>query len=341
MSLLKKLFFNLSSAVPFSWSNTLAGTPVLFPYHHVVSDDYLPHIRGLYNYKNKKQFLQDLEWLLKKYKPVHPNQIADAVVQQKPLPENSFLLSFDDGFREVAEIVAPILLSKGIPALFFINPSFIDNKELFYRSKLSLVIEKLKEEKNKHLMNKIVEYLGFSSLDNNQLRTTILKINYPNRIKADELGSLAEISFEDFLSKNQPFLTTSQVSQLHEQGFTIGSHSMDHPHYATIPLEDQINQTLNSMQFVNQLVSPAYTFFSFPHEDQKVNQSFFNRVLDSDGKSKRILFGVQNQLEELNNNMLHRFNAENPEISISQKLKSCLLYLAISKTFNRSKILRD
>ena len=60
------------------------------------------------------------------------------------LPPNSFLLTFDDGFREIYDIIAPILLDKGIPATFFISSGFLDNRELCYQHKASLLVEKVR-----------------------------------------------------------------------------------------------------------------------------------------------------------------------------------------------------
>src|SRR4030081_1498703 len=157
MSIFKNVFLSTTTVFPISWLNRFSSIEVLLPYHHVVSDDYLPHIKGLYNYKNERQFIDDLDWLLRYRSPVHPDELLHCMIEKKPFPNNSFLLTFDDGFREVYESIAPILLKKGVPAIFFINPSFINNNELFYRCKLSLVIEKIKEEKNKKLLSKVAE----------------------------------------------------------------------------------------------------------------------------------------------------------------------------------------
>lgn len=54
-------------------------------------------------------------------------------------------MSFDDGLKECAETIAPLLLKKGIPATFFVNPGFVDNQRLFHKYKASLILGRLIE----------------------------------------------------------------------------------------------------------------------------------------------------------------------------------------------------
>lgn len=338
MSLLKSFFFHAANAMPMPLLNKVASLNVLLPYHHVVSDDDLPHISGLYKYKNIKQFTDDLEWILRYRRPVHPDQLVMSIKKNEPLPANSFLFTFDDGFREVFDIVAPILYNKGIPAIFFINPSFVDNKKLFYRCKLSLVLKKLYEENNQEKIKQIANALStnVSSLEN--LKKEIMKIHYPDQEKADELGNIMEISFEDYLKSQRPFMTKEQIKSLAEKGFTIGAHSMDHPHYALISEQDQINQTLQSCKYVKALTNQDNNLFSFPHEDKAVKQSFFD-LLRKDN-SIDLFFGVQNQLDEKRNPILHRFNAEDPSKPLKLTTQGILLYNYLLNKMNWNSVTR-
>src|SRR5690606_23514350 len=101
-------------------------------------NNFLPHIGHLYPYKNETQFVKDLLYLKNNFEAIHPDELLNYIVKNNNLPKNKFLLSFDDGFKEVHSVVAPILKQHQLPALIFINPKFIDNGELFYRNKLSL-----------------------------------------------------------------------------------------------------------------------------------------------------------------------------------------------------------
>ena len=341
MSIFKDVFLSTATVFPIAWLNRVSSIEVLLPYHHVVSDEYLPHIKGLYNYKNEQQFIDDLDWLLRNRTPIHPDELLNCIVEKKPFPVNTFLLTFDDGFREVFELIAPILLKKGVPAIFFINPSFIDNKELFYRCKLSLVVEKIKDERNKKLLSKVADLLSTGRSDFEHIKKTILDIHYPERRKADALGECAEISFPEFLQSQKPFMSDTQVKELSGKGFVIGAHSMDHPHFKKLTEEEQLSQTTSSLKAVSQITGSESYYFSFPHEDRDVKQSFFNHLLSDPSFSKSLLFGVQNQFEERNNNMVHRFNAENPSRSVEKMTKGVLFYNYLMRMMRRNTINRE
>ena len=337
MSTLKKIFYNACSLLPMSLFNSGGPAGLLLPYHHTVSNVELPHISHLYGYKNVQQFSQDLDFLLKHYTPVSVTEIATAVSNKKSLPKNSFLLTFDDGFREVFDIIAPVLENKGVPAIFFINPAFIDNKELFYRCKISILIGEL--EKHKASFTEIfASALQLPGAPVERLMDALKKINQNNATVLDEIARGIDYRFDDFLNRQQPFLTQAQLLSLHQRGFTIGAHSMDHPYYHLLPVAEQVNQTILSCRYVKELLGTRECHFSFPHSDAPVLQETLNAINKlNDG----LLFGIQNQKEELNNNMLHRFNAERPETGIEMLIKGQVTLNRLQKIAGKNSVKRN
>lgn len=311
-----------------------SGVKLVLPYHHVVSDEALPHIQSLYAYKNVKQFTSDLDWLLRRYQPLHPDDLADAALNGKPLPRKRFLLSFDDGFRELHDVVAPLLLRKGVPALFFINPDFIDNKELFYRCKLGLVLTKA--AKDKTVLKALAQYLKTNHVFSH-IRSHALAIHYPQKEESGTLGRIAGIDFGQFLKDQRPFLTTPQLKALSGQGFRFGGHSMDHPSYSFLSLEDQYRQTVGSVAFAQNFNPGGQRFFAFPHLDKPVSQAFFERMKTDE---PILFFGLQNQRDEEANRMYHRLNAENPESSVAARLRTVLLYNSLLRLAGRRTVIR-
>lgn len=340
MKLSKKIYYNACSVIPTGVLKRIIPATTLLPYHHLVSDADVLHVKHLYPYKNTSQFTEDLDRLLKYFKPVSVDEIVETVVSGKKMPKNSFLLSFDDGFKEVYEVIAPILSSKGVPALFFVNPAFLDNRQLFYRCKISLVIEKLIQKRDSPgLLAGCMEILGnghFQSPDG--LIAAVKNITQLNQDLLNGLASKLELSFDDYLEKNQPFLTSSQVKELSDKGFSIGAHSWDHPYYHLISAEEQLRQTVNSSRYIKENFSPAFNFFSFPHSDQTLPQSFFDHLGAGEingGITIDLFFGIQNQKWELANKVLHRFNAERPELPMKKQLNGVLLWMGLQRILQK------
>lgn len=340
MSLLKQLYYSFSAILPTTLLQKVAKSPALFPYHHVVSDEELLHIKHLYSYKNQKQFIEDLDHLLRFYKPLSVEDLKDAVEKNRNIPSNSFLLTFDDGFREVYDLIAPILVSKGIPAIFFINPAFIDNKELFYRSKISLLIEQIhRNQSNITLLEGCKNVLTeITAVDASTIIAHLKKITNRTQYLTDDLAAIFEFSFTDYLVQKKPFLTTAQLIELNQKGFTIGAHSWDHPYYDLLSQEDQLLQTQRSIEFVKEKIQPSVATFSFPHFDNNIPQSFFAELAAA--TSVDLLFGIQNQKKELQNRMIHRFNAERPEMPMSKQLNGVLLLMMLRQLMGKNAVER-
>ena len=223
------------------------------PFYHAVSNENPIHIKHLYTPRGVEQFKLDLDYFLKFYKPISLQDVIAINKGEKKLTENSFHITFDDGLSEFYHIAVPILKEKGIPATVFLNSDFIDNKELFYRFKVSLLIEEL------HATGLI--------------NTTIKDVNAINELAAEN-----GINFENYLTEKQPYLTSNQINELIEQGFTFGAHSQNHPLYSNLSLEEQLAQTKNSINKITTQFNLSYKAFSFPFTDDGVSVAFFNQI---------------------------------------------------------------
>jgi peptidoglycan/xylan/chitin deacetylase (PgdA/CDA1 family) len=231
--------------------------PSFLPFYHVVSDKQLSHILN-YPYRNRHDFEKELDFFLQYFKPVTLEQLASGSCAGKKV----FHLTFDDGLRECADIIAPILLKKGIPATFFINTAFADNMELFHRYKASLILSKLR-----HKPNKTVEKILAAHLMKGD---RVLSAGYTDMNVLRDAALLLKIDYEKYLRKKKPYLTWEQIHQLAASGFTIGAHSHSHPEFWKLSPEDQLREVKVSMEKVVEMVNPAIRAFSFPFTDSGV-----------------------------------------------------------------------
>ena len=262
--------------------------------------------------------MEDLEFLLRYYKPIGLLEVIHWIQGNANLPSNSMLLTFDDGFREVDDIIAPLLIKKGIPASFFIPSAFIDNRALYYRHKASLLVEKgLKgiSPVHEHEIQKILLELGISF---SHVSEGILKVDYKKRAALERIAEILHMDFQLYLDSEKPYLTSNQVRNLIKQGFTIGAHSIDHPHYSTISLEDQLDQTIGSIKSIRDTFGLNYGAFAFPHNDTGVSQEFYNRVQESGLVD--ITFGTGGMFDSNIFNHLQRVDMEKPMLPARELL---------------------
>lgn len=262
---------------PVCLTTRILSYPVFMPYYHIVSNERLPHVSSLHYYKNNNQFLKDLDFLLFHFEPISLKDLIDAVENKKKIKKQSVLFTFDDGYAEQFSVIAPILYKKGIPAVFFITTNFIDNKELGFRNKASIIIDYL--EKNQKIINKFCKkYLTDIRSNKNNYKIFLLSINYKTRALLDEIANFLGIDYSHYLNKYKPYLKSDDIDKLIKMGFFIGSHSMDHPDYSELSLNEQIEQTLESIAFLQSRFSLSYRVFSFPFSDNGIKKDFFKAI---------------------------------------------------------------
>jgi peptidoglycan/xylan/chitin deacetylase (PgdA/CDA1 family) len=314
---LKKLWGpKICSWIPLDFWHWLLGVELLLPYYHVVSDQELPHISGRSKFRSVRQFKADVEFFLRHYTPVSLKDIIDHLGGSARLPKRCFLLTFDDGFREVYDVVAPILYAQGVPAVFFLTTSVIDNRELCYLEKKSLLIRNLALLGNSQVKQRVSQLLANSGVNGLDLRERILNITYHQRHVIEELGSVLECDFAAYTASVQPYLTSGQIRALMKMGFDIGAHSIDHPLFSELCLEEQLIQTLESIRYLSTHFQYECQTFAFPFSDAGVSQEFFQRVF-ADRRIK-VSFGTHGMHRHFFPRNLERFTMEEPNFEAAQ-----------------------
>jgi peptidoglycan/xylan/chitin deacetylase (PgdA/CDA1 family) len=314
------------------------GQRLILPFYHTVGDDDLPHIKHLYLVRNSTLFKNDLNFFLKNYIPVDLSTLTNHVTKKEILYQNSFFLSFDDGLSEIYDVIAPLLLKMGVPATFFINPAFIDNKDLFFRYKVSLLIEALE---TRSYSEAVLQKAGSLLYPHLSLKEQLLAITYTNKHKLDEVATVLDIDFTDYLKKQQPYLTSEQLHILNGQGFTIGSHSMDHPRYADISLAEQLDQTQRSIEWVKTDLDQSHDVFAFPFTDHQVSKSFFTSVFDSQQPVLDISFGTAGMKRDMISTNLQRIPMEKSMGSAEAIIIKEYLYYMAKSPFGKNTIRRE
>lgn len=336
-ALIQSLHF-FSSTIPLNWLKAISGQDFLAIFYHTVSDQELPHIKHLYRVRGTALFEQDLDYLLKHFTPIGLTELIEAVYYKKKLPKNAFFLSFDDGLAECYHIIAPILKRKGIPATFFINSDFVDNKGLMFRYKASYLIEELSKKQVADLQ--IAPFFKKYQLYFSSLKSSLLSVRWHQQALLDDIALAFEIDFKAFLKQQKPYLSQEQISQMIEDGFTFGSHSQNHPTYNSINLPSQIEQTLLSQAYLNQHFQLPYQTFAFPFTDSGVSKAFFDNIL---GEEKfQLTFGGAGLKQEAIKGQLQRFGMETHQLSTPKQLiHTEYCYYIIKSIFRKNRIYRN
>ena len=277
----------------------------IFPFYHTISDLSLPHISNLYPLKSIDQFKRELDFFQKYYTDISLIDLIHLSQSGELKDNNYFHLTFDDGLKENATIIAEILTERNLNATFFINPNFINNQEIFYRYKIALIIEKCKD---KSLIEKL-------------LQLTIHDTEYIDLLIKE---------YDIDLSKLNIYMNVAEIESLINRNFTIGAHSLTHPYYKHISFEEQIRQTNESLDLIQKKFNLNYRVFSFPFTDDGVHKRLFDSI------NANLTFGTAGIKDDEIATHLQRLPMDNSLNDINRFIFKNLISYRVKKLLNKN-----
>jgi peptidoglycan/xylan/chitin deacetylase (PgdA/CDA1 family) len=304
----KAIISVIGSAIPLGCLRKQKNLPPVLPFYHAVSDVPLPYIHS-YPVRSAARFEEELDFLLQHFKPV---TLSDIVQYHR---KNDMHLSFDDGLKSCYTTIAPLLKRKGIPATFFVNEAFVDNRRLFHRFKRAWL------ETTKHIDEGGKKYWIHETHE------------------LDNMALQQGISWEDWLVEHCPFMSLEEIKLLHRDGFTIGAHSIDHPEFWLIDEEEQFRQIAQSMDWVIRNFNPPIRAFAFPFTDDQVSLSLFRRI--NEANITDVTFGTAGLKHDSAPNHFHRIPIEHQQNWGAQKVVHFeFFYYFVRSLLNRNRVTR-
>jgi peptidoglycan/xylan/chitin deacetylase (PgdA/CDA1 family) len=248
----------------------ITGLDLTVACYHAVTDEPPAHLKHVVPCRSVATFQRDLNFLLRHFRPVALSDVLEHVRSNRPLPSSALLFTFDDGLREFQDFIAPICLQMGIPATLFLTTDALLQKQLLYRHKASLLADQLAA--------RFQERASPRGAATQLVPDDILSLDYTQSRLLDTIAEELDVDFHAYLHNTRPYLNVEHVQDLIHRGFTVGAHSIDHPPYAVLPIEEQLRQTRESVATVHDLFSINYKVFAFPFTSDGVPAEFYDRV---------------------------------------------------------------
>jgi peptidoglycan/xylan/chitin deacetylase (PgdA/CDA1 family) len=252
-----------------------AGAGLICPVYHVCRDQPPPWWNNRYRIKTLSDLEKDLDFLATLGPFVSLNDLLNWRHGKSPKPKGCFL-SFDDGYRELYDTVAPLLLRKGIPATFFVISSIIDNRRPFHED-LAGAIQARLTEATLASHRKAMEICQ----QNNTSVELLLQRRVPNWQILEQLAEVVDLGCDQWLQEHSPYLTSDHLRQMASQGFGIGAHSVDHPLFCEISDQDQRTQVEQSLADISDRLQLSYRIFAFPYGEFNIPKFSLSSLLST------------------------------------------------------------
>jgi peptidoglycan/xylan/chitin deacetylase (PgdA/CDA1 family)/SAM-dependent methyltransferase len=254
-------------------------------YHYVrnMHETNYPGIKGLLVEKFRKQ----VESLMENHTIISLEDYSRFLKGEGDIPDNSCILSFDDGLKDHYEGVFPILKEKGVPGAFFVTTKpLVDNTVLPVQKVqfllASLGTEKLSDRFNDILKDKYPPLAGKHFIDDvkhsdrsdwyddwDDTMTSNLKYciaSLPWRIKDIIVDKIFSESFGDESKfSKELYLNWDEIKEMIDGGMSFGTHSHSHPDLSKLSAEDQLFELKKSKEIMEKNLGKEINLCSYPY----------------------------------------------------------------------------
>jgi peptidoglycan/xylan/chitin deacetylase (PgdA/CDA1 family) len=251
---------------------------------HNITDQESPFTAGIGVNTSPQEFEATLGFIKKYYSPVSLQDILENTNGRK-LPPNALLLTFDDAYASVAEIAAPLCQQKSIPAVFFVNAAFVDNRRLAPDNLVCYIVDR---DGLAPINGAIREVFG-ERLPELRSLAEVFSAFFPAISLAEResfLSALTKLTGIDDASlavESKLYLTSQQVRSLPSFGFEIGNHTLTHTHSRSLSGEELASEVTRNKTELEAISGTQVRAFSQPYGSSKDVTPALARILRQSG----------------------------------------------------------
>jgi len=242
-------------------------------YHRVAEPEAAPHLHPRLISATPAGFEEQVRFLAANYTVISMQEALDAWEAGRRLPRRSVLLTFDDGYRDFAEVAWPILKRYQLPATLFVATAYPSEPQKgFWWDRVHQAFS------NTTRAELYDTPLGTLSLTSSQARRASLR-RTEDYVKT--LRHSAAMAFVDQVcnelggnqSQETNVLDWDQLRALAHQGVALGAHTRTHPLLTQLPPAEAAEEICGSQEDLGREIGRVLPIFCYPdgaHSDSVV-----------------------------------------------------------------------
>lgn len=244
--------------------------------YHDIADDPHPLTDGLNVATPVALFEAHLDYFEREYEVVDLDMLLASRLPKRPL-----LITFDDGYRSVLDVAAPLLRRRGLPAVLFASAAFLEQGSVPLDNLLCALA-------GEHGTATIERELTRSSPEAHSPAELIARtadLSYAKRRRLpDELSGRFGVDQRELRARSRLFLDHDELAAVVEHGIEIGNHTASHLFCRAIDSEHAADVEL--VQHKRKLESWAgkpVRSFSYPYGNRRDTTSLVEQTLADSG----------------------------------------------------------
>jgi peptidoglycan/xylan/chitin deacetylase (PgdA/CDA1 family) len=212
------------------------------------------------------KFEAALRFIASYYSPVGLQDILTDC-EGRGLPPRALLVTFDDAYASVVESAAPLCRQLGVPAVFFVNAAFIDNRRLAPDNLVCYVANTM------GLLPINAAARTVRGSDQSEIRSLseVFAVFFPSISLTERerfleaLRDLTGISESCMAKEAGLYLTGEQLSELKSFNFEIGNHTYTHVHSRYLSEPDFVAEVDRNKAELESISGSTVRSFSQPY----------------------------------------------------------------------------
>lgn len=250
-------------------------------YHHV-SEEPSPLVDRLRVSTPPAVFEAHVARLARDYEVVDLDQVLSG-----NLPRKALLITFDDGYRSVLDVAAPILARHGLPSVFFVSAAHVTPGSLPLDNVLCWLSHRIPPQE----LHEVVAGIPTASSSFAAVMAQVAALDYGRRSRlCDELAEHFAVDREALRRESGLFLESCDLRDLPALGVELGNHTRSHLHCRCVRDDDAVEAEL--VGFRRQLeewTATAVRSFSYPYGNRRDATPLVERALADSGHEARFL----------------------------------------------------
>jgi hypothetical protein len=234
-------------------------------FHHI-SDRPSPFTEGLDVSMGSNDFAARIRFLAKYYTPIDLSTFL-AATRGTDLPPRPILVTFDDAYASVAEVAVPICRKYNVPVCFFVNASFVGNRDLSIDNFVCYVANTFGFKEINVVAREINGPLKAELRSRGQVTAEFIAALSTEQREAFKrrLAAAVGVSIEKLANDAKLYLSSEQLREMASSGVELGNHTFTHVHgrvLAGIDFSSEIEQNKFTLERIS---STKVRAFSLPY----------------------------------------------------------------------------
>jgi peptidoglycan/xylan/chitin deacetylase (PgdA/CDA1 family) len=246
-----------------------------------------------------EEFAKQVRFLKKRFSIIDLASYLDRMRENRELPENSVLLTVDDGYEDFYTVAFPILKEHGVPATVFLTVDFLDTGMWLWHDRLNLGLKSTRKTEITLHENHFV----FGDNDGRKTLKAYLD-SVATRCSPEERDEFVDLVLQE-LEVQVPGHPTSeyaplrwdQVVEMSRFGVNFGSHTCTHPILTRISAADCLREMRESKERIEEVLQTEVSAFCYPNGTERDFNESSKKMVEACGYrcAMTMLYGLNDR----------------------------------------------